>query len=55
MAKKKKSKAKEKPILPALQLFIPEPKIHPSDDYEDPINGKYTKTIEITLWGPDWS
>jgi hypothetical protein len=57
MAKKKNSKLrKEREETLHMISFLPMiPKEkHPNEDQEDPINGKYEKTIEMTAWGPDW-
>lgn len=56
MAKKAK-KSSKKPSLKVFTLatFMPmEPPLHPHDEQEDPINGKYEKTLEVTPWGVDW-
>jgi len=54
MAKRKKTKKAPVEVI-TLATFMPmELPVHPSEDQEDPINGKYEKTIEITPWGPDW-
>lgn len=58
MAKKKSKKLKGKDISITLFSFGPLiPQIHPNEEQEDPINGKYVKSIEIddhTYGGPDW-
>lgn len=52
MAKKTK-KANVEVITLATFMPMELPK-HPNEEQEDPINGKFEKTIEISLWGPDW-
>lgn len=60
MAKKKNSKLRKeresKTTISIFSLGLIEPLkvVHPNEDQEDPINGKFEKTIEITPWGPDW-
>ena len=55
MAKKSK---KEKQTAPqdlfAITVVVP-PQIHPNEEQEDPINGKFVKSIEVTSWGTDWA
>lgn len=52
MAKKKEKKKEME--LPIFIFTPPPPQVHPNEDQEDPVNGKFEKTIEITPFGPEW-
>jgi hypothetical protein len=57
MAKKGKDKKSKKNDAISFSIFSfapPPPQVHPNEEQEDPINGKFEKSIELDEYGLHW-